>query len=44
MHVDVEGEKIEWDGMPASLRMGIESDFDVLQMYTLICINRVMAD
>ena len=44
MLIDEVGKKVEWENFPLSLQMNIESDFQTLKAYPLLCINRAVAE
>ena len=40
MIVDEEGQKVEWNGnFPETLKCNLETDFDMLKTYPLVCLN-----
>ena len=43
MIVDEEGQKVEWNGnFPETLKCNLETDFDMLKTYPLVCLNLVL--
>ena len=44
MHIDEEGRSVEWDGLPRSLMINIEQDFDILTAHPFEMLNMVIAE
>ena len=43
MIIDEAGRKVEWEGLPRSINMIIEQDFELAKSYPLVCINMAIA-
>ena len=41
---DEDGRQIEWEGLPTSLIMTIEQDYDMVKAYPLMCLNMAIQE
>ena len=41
---DADGKKFEWEGLPTSLTMIIEQDYEMLKAYPLMCLNMAIQE
>ena len=41
---DVDGKNFEWEGLPTSLTMNIEQDYEMLKAYPLMCLNMAIQE
>ena len=43
MFIDEDAKKIEWEGLPTTIAMIIEQDYEMVKSYPLVCINMAIA-